>query len=198
MPSFLYQKVQFPHKGAIVTIYGDTLTIPKPIFGIDFENKPVTLDGFKIEKPGFKRRVEKVENIPTDFDPYSNKNVVAMMRKVSYFLGISLGKTMKEVTIRVLTIPIAITPFGLGYKPIDDDLLKMELRKMAHAKAKAKGLPSPLEPLKPYTSTLNGKFVKVGDSKRYWDFLNQNMILSQKQWFLDLNYSLIVTISFHN
>ena len=42
---------------------------------------------------------------------------------------------------------------------------------MAIAKAKAKGLlPSPQEPLKTYTPTLNGKFVKAGDSQRYWGF----------------------------
>ena len=35
VPSCLYQKVRFPHEGAIVTIYGDTLTVPRPIFGID-------------------------------------------------------------------------------------------------------------------------------------------------------------------
>ncbi|KAK4597078.1 hypothetical protein RGQ29_014899 [Quercus rubra] len=56
----------------------------------------------------------------------------------------------------------------MGYKPTDDDLLEMEVRRMAHAKAKAKGLPCPLEPLKPYTSTLNGKFVKTRDSQHYW------------------------------
>ena len=38
VPSSLYQKVRFRHKGAIVTIYGDTLTIPKPIFGINSKN----------------------------------------------------------------------------------------------------------------------------------------------------------------
>ena len=37
VPSSMYQKVRFPHEGAIVTIYGDTLTILKPIFGIDFD-----------------------------------------------------------------------------------------------------------------------------------------------------------------
>jgi len=31
IPSSLYQKVRFPHEGAIVTIYGNTLTVPKPI-----------------------------------------------------------------------------------------------------------------------------------------------------------------------
>ena len=41
---------------------------------------------------------------------------------------------------------------------------------MAHAKAKAKGLPCPLKPLKPYTPTLNRKFVKAGDRQRYWGF----------------------------
>ena len=41
---------------------------------------------------------------------------------------------------------------------------------MAPAKAKAKGLPCPPEPLKPYPPTLNEKFVKAGDSQHYWGF----------------------------
>ena len=53
VPSSLYQKVRFSYEGAIVTIYGDTLTVPKPIFGIDSEKEPLTLDGFEIEKLGF-------------------------------------------------------------------------------------------------------------------------------------------------
>ena len=36
-------------------------------------------------------------------------------------------------------IPTTTPPFGLGYKPTDDDLLEMKVRKMARAKAKAKG-----------------------------------------------------------
>ena len=48
-------EVQFLHEGAIVTIYDDTLTIPKPIFGIDSENEPLTFDGFEIGKLGFGR-----------------------------------------------------------------------------------------------------------------------------------------------
>lgn len=58
VPSSLYQKVRFPHKRAIVTIYGDTSTVPKPIFGIEFEKDPITLDGFEIEKPGFERGID--------------------------------------------------------------------------------------------------------------------------------------------
>ena len=41
VPSSLHQKIWFPHERAIVTIYGNALTIPKPIFGIDFEKKLV-------------------------------------------------------------------------------------------------------------------------------------------------------------
>ena len=41
---------------------------------------------------------------------------------------------------------------------------------MARSKAKAKGLLSPQESLKPYTPTLNGKFVKTRDSQSYWGF----------------------------
>ena len=160
IPSSLYQKVQFPHEGAIVTIYGDTLTVPKPIFGIDFEKEPLTL-----------RKEEEMEKIPMDFAPYGNYNVVAMMRKMNYLPGMNLRRTVKKSTIQVLMIPTATPLFKLGYKPTDNDLLEMEVRKMARAKAKAKGLPCPPEPLNPYTPTLNGKFVKAGESQRYWGFL---------------------------
>ena len=77
---------------------------------------------------------------------------------------------MKEADARVPTIPMITPPFGLGYKPTYYDLLELEVRRTAHAKAKAKGLPCPPKPVKPYTPTLNGKFVKVRDNQRYWGF----------------------------
>ena len=83
VPSSLYQKARFPHEGAIVTIYGDTLIMPKSIFGIDFKKKPLTLDGFEIKRPGFERRGEEVEKIPMDIASYSNNNMVAMMRRMN-------------------------------------------------------------------------------------------------------------------
>mgnify|MGYP000995221762 CR=1 FL=1 len=100
-----------------------------------------------------------------DFAPYGNNDVVAMMRRMNYFLGMNLGKAVKKPTVQDLAIPTATPPFGLGYKPTDDDLLEMEVRKMA--RAKAKGLPCPPEPLKPYTPTLNKKFFKARESQRY-------------------------------
>ena len=112
----------------------------------------------------------KREKIPMDFSLYGNNNVVAMMRRMNYLLGMNLGRTMKKPTVQDLAIPTTTPPFGLGYKPTDDDLLEIKVRKMVRAKAKAKGLPCPLEPLKPYTPTLNGKFVKAGESQRYWGF----------------------------
>ena len=139
VPSSLFQKVQFPHEGAIVTIYGDTLTSPKPIFGNDSEKELLTLDSFEIESPGFKRRKEEVEKISMGFGPYNNNNVVAMMRRMNYVSGMNLAKTMKKPTGQVPMIPIATPSFGLGYKPINDDLLVVEVRRMACAKAEAKG-----------------------------------------------------------
>ena len=133
VPSSLYHKVRFPHERAIVTIYGDTLTAPKPIFGIDSEKEPLTLDGFEIERPGFKRREEEVEKILMDFAPYNNNNVVAMMRRMNYLPRVNLGKTVKKPTIQFPMIPTATPPFGLGYKPTNDDLLEIEVRRMAYA-----------------------------------------------------------------
>ena len=105
-----------------------------------------------------------------DFAPYSNNNVEAMIRRMNYFLGMNLGKTVKKPIGHDLIIPIATPPIGLGYKPTGDGLLEMEVRRMARAKAKARGLPYPLEPLKPYSPTLNGKFIKTGDSQCYWGY----------------------------
>ena len=84
-----------------------------------------------------------------DFAPYSNNNVASMMRRMNYLPGMNLGRTEKKPTIQVPIIPTATPPFGLGYKPTNDDLLEMEVRKMARAKAKAKGLPCPPEPQSP-------------------------------------------------
>ena len=102
-----------------------------------------------------------------DFAPYGNNNVVTMMRRMNYLPTMNLGRAVKKPTVQDLVIPTITPPFGLGYKPTDDDLLEMEVRKMAQNKTKAKGLPCPLEPLKPYTPTLNRKFVKVRENQRY-------------------------------
>ena len=127
----------------------------KPIFGIDSEKELLTLDGFEIEKSIFERK-EGVEKIPMDFALYNNNNMVAMIRRMNYLPGMNLGKTMKKPNVQVPMIPTATPLFRLGYKSTDDDLLEMEVRRMARAKAKAKRLSCPPEPLKPYTPTLNG------------------------------------------
>ena len=150
-----------------MTIYRDTLTVSKPVSSIDSKKEPLTLDGFQIKRSGFEKWEEEVEKIPMDFAPYGNNNVVAMMKRMKYFPGMNLGRTVKKPIVQVLTIPTATPPFGLGYKPTDDDLLRIEVRKMARAKAKAKGLPCPLKPLKLHTPTLNGKLVKAGESQSY-------------------------------
>ena len=89
---------------------------------------------------------------------------------MNYHPGMNLGRTMKKPIVQDPIIPAATPPFRLGYKPTDDDLLEMQMRKMDRAKAKVKGLPCPPKHLKPYTPTSNGKFVKVGESQRYWGF----------------------------
>ena len=58
----------------------------------------------------------------------------------------NLGKTVKKPIVQVPMIPTATPPFGLGYKPTGDDFLEMEVRRMAHSKAKAKGIPCPQNP----------------------------------------------------
>ena len=66
-----------------MTNYEDILTVPKPIYDIDFEKEMLTLDGFEIERLGLEKRKEEVEKIPMDFAPYGNNNVVAMMRRMN-------------------------------------------------------------------------------------------------------------------
>ncbi|KAK9998244.1 hypothetical protein SO802_017847 [Lithocarpus litseifolius] len=144
----------------------------------DPEKEPLTLDGFKIERPVFERREQEVEKILMDFAPYGNNNVVAMMRRMNYLPRMNLRRTVKKPTIQVSIIPTATPPLRLGYKPTDDDLLEMEMRKMARVKAKAKGLPCPPEPLKPYTSTLNRKFVEAREKEEEYQEACQHALKS--------------------
>ena len=58
----------------------------------------------------------------------------------------NLGKTRKKAIAQVPIIPTTTLPFGLGYKPIDDDLLEIEVRRMAHAKAKPRDFLVPRNP----------------------------------------------------
>ena len=43
-----------------MTIYRNTLTVPKPVYGIDSEKEPLTLDGFEIKRPNFE--IEKMKS----------------------------------------------------------------------------------------------------------------------------------------
>ena len=86
-------------KVAIVTIYGDTLTMPKLIFGIDSEKELLTLDGFEIKKPSFEKREEEVKKILMDFALYGNNNVVVMMRKMNYLPRMNLRRIVKKPTV---------------------------------------------------------------------------------------------------
>ena len=110
-----------------MTIYEDTLIVPKLVYGIDSEKEPLSLDGFEIERPSFEKKEEEVEKIPMDFTPYGKNNVVAMMRRMNYLLGMNLGKAVEKPIVQDLAIPTATPPFRLGYKPTDDDLLEMEI-----------------------------------------------------------------------
>ncbi|KAK9993608.1 hypothetical protein SO802_023311 [Lithocarpus litseifolius] len=49
--------------------------MPKPIYGIDSEKEPLTLDGFEIERPSFEKREEEFEKMPMDFAPHGNNNM---------------------------------------------------------------------------------------------------------------------------
>ena len=46
-----------------------------------------------------------------DFTPYSNNNVVTMIRRMNYLLGMNLGKTVKKATAQVPIIPTDAPPF---------------------------------------------------------------------------------------
>ena len=59
-----------------------------------------------------KKKEEEVVNIPMDFAPYSNNNMVAMMRRMNYLPRMNLGKTVKKPIVQDLMIPTTTPPFG--------------------------------------------------------------------------------------
>ena len=63
------------------------------------------------------------------------------------------------------------------YKGVDDeDLLEEGLKKIARSKAKVKGLSYEPSTLKPYTLTLNGKFVKEGEVQLYSIYVSRTLV----------------------
>ena len=88
-----------------MTIFGDTLTVPKPVYGIDSEKEPLTLDGFVIERYISEKREGGVKKIPMDFAPYGNNNIVAMMRRMNYLPRMNLGRTIKKPIILDSLLP---------------------------------------------------------------------------------------------
>ena len=104
-----------------------------------------------------------------DFDPYSNVQVIAMMKKMKYFPRMGLGRHNQGVHV-FPHFSTSIPTFGLGYKPTNNELLENDSKKTTRAKAKAQGLSFEPISMKPYTPTLNGKFVKEGCTHLYYGF----------------------------
>ena len=80
-----------------------------------------------------------------------------------------LGRCSKGVHV-FPHFSISIPLFGVGYKPTNDELLENDSKKTTRAKAKARGLSFDPISMKPYTPTLNGKFVKEGYTHLYYRF----------------------------
>ena len=183
--SSLHQKVRFPYKGSIVTVHGDTQIIPSkgPVLEIEPVDGDLVLSGFDFEEVHtLVLATETPEFFPIYYDPYSNDKVVTMIRGMGYFPGMGLGRKDQGIA-EFQDYPKAIPTFGLGYKPTEEELLQKKERFLARIEAQNKGLPFDPIPMKPYTLTLNGKFVKEGEEHPYHGFpepwknksTNQNM-----------------------
>uniref|UniRef100_A0A2N9H6N0 G-patch domain-containing protein n=1 Tax=Fagus sylvatica TaxID=28930 RepID=A0A2N9H6N0_FAGSY len=163
--SSLHQKVRFPYKGSIVTVHGDTQITPSkgPVLEIEPVDGDLVLSGFDFEEVhALVLATETPEFFPIYYDPYSNDKVVTMIRGMGYFPGMGLGRKDQGIA-EFQDYPKAIPTFGLGYKPTEEELLQKKERFLARIEAQNKGLPFDPIPMKPYTLTLNGKFVKEGE-----------------------------------
>ena len=178
VPSLLYQKVLFPYKDSVITIFGDSQDNTRPIHGIQEEKSELFLSGLHLEEvlAIFWIKEETRECFPMDFDPYSHVQVIAMMKKMKYFPGMGLGGHNNGVHV-FPHFSTSIPPFGLGYKPTNDELLENDSNKTARAKAKAQGLSFEPISMKPYTPTLNGRLSKKDAPTCTTDFWSLGMIL---------------------
>jgi hypothetical protein len=170
--SSLHQKVRFPYKGSIVTVHGDTQITPSkgPVLEIEPVDGDLVLLGFDFEEVHtLVLATETPEFFPIYYDPYSNDKVVTMIRGMGYFPGMGLGRKDQGIA-EFQDYPKAIPTFGLGYKPTEEELLQKKERFLARIEAQNKGLPFDPIPMKPYTLTLNGKFVKEGEEHPYHGF----------------------------
>ncbi|WKA13006.1 hypothetical protein VitviT2T_030343 [Vitis vinifera] len=121
--SSLHEKVKFIHEGHIITIQSDRDIIisSEPVLHISHSEDDLHLTGFTFDEV----QVVSLEDgsrdmLPMSFDQHNNTLVLSMMRGMSYFPGMGLGRHQQgphEFTF----IVDHDTPYGLGYIPTEAD-----------------------------------------------------------------------------
>lgn len=105
---------------------------------------------------------------PTFLDPHASQIIPIILLSQGYLPGMPLGLREKEFSY--LPLPSKSNPFGLGYKPMEDDIIR-RLSQLHLENAKAKNGHKTLFP--PYQRTLNGMFVRKGEKHPCYSFPEQ-------------------------
>ena len=129
IPSSLHQKVNFIHKGCIITIQSDkdVVTSFEPVLQIGHNEDDLHLTGFVF----YEVQVVSLEDdnrdmVPMYFNQHRSTLVLSMMRGLSYMPGLGLGRRQQGPCEFTITVDHDM-PYGLGYTPSEDDARQMAM-----------------------------------------------------------------------
>ena len=153
--------MKFIHEGRIITIQSnrDIITSSEPVLHISHSENDLHLTGFTFDEV----QVVSLEDgsrdmVPMSFDQHSSTLVLSMMKGMSYFPGMGLGRHQQgphEFTFAV----DHDTPYGLGYIPTEADARYMARLRRDRVRARMTGIPFDY-PLRPYTFQLADYFIR--------------------------------------
>src|SRR6187397_2493467 len=132
IPSSLHQKVKAIVGGVQITIDASPMriqVIDTSIVHVEHDEEDEDLWGFSLDDVPV---IEEEEKCHLDFDPYSNTNINAILKKQGHFPGMTLRLKKKMVESWGHPGALKKDTFGLGFKPTKEDLkqalLKMKAR----------------------------------------------------------------------
>ena len=123
IPSSLHQKVKFIHDGQVVMVQsmGDLFIATEPVLEISHADDDFLLTGFTFDEV----QTVEIEDFCQDFvtmsfNQHNNTVVLDIMRSMSYFLGMGLGRRQHGPS-EFIAFPDREVPFELGFIPTEAD-----------------------------------------------------------------------------
>ncbi|KAJ9684796.1 hypothetical protein PVL29_016998 [Vitis rotundifolia] len=164
IPSSLHQKVKFIHGGRVIVVQsvGDMFISAEPILEISHADDDLFLTGFTFDEVQTMEMEDFCRDfVAMSFDQHSSTVVLDIMRCMSYFPGMGLGRHQHGPS-EFMAFSDRDVPFGLGFIPTEADYRYMARLRRERVRARLTHTPF-YYPVRPYTLSIADYFVRASE-----------------------------------